>query len=334
MTMTFVRADGRRVAHTLKVAPTSRATFLPATIGGLDSIEFGTIVDSDEPVLVDSTIVSADDGRVVRSSRAVASPSTTWFMAGGATHSGLDLSYVILNPTSAAADVAVDYLLPQTRSSLSKSYRVPPLSRLKIWVNEEARTDPRLQELTDADVSAAITSSAPVVAEKVTSPARPGQPSGVGFGGPGVSSPSTTWFFAEGGTGALVDMYLTLANPNPAAATVDARYLLPSGEVIDRSYSVPGNSRSRIWVDLEDVRLADTAVAVTLRSINGIPVIAERSLFWPVRRRSPRMTPSRAPACRRRPASGASLKVRSAAVWKWRRTFSWPIPRGRPDRSA
>jgi hypothetical protein len=279
--LSFNTADGRQLKHTLKVGPTSRATVSPANIAGLESAEFSTIVESDESVLVDSSIASVERNAAARSSRAVTAPSTTWFMAGGATHSGMDLSYVLVNPNATSAVVTVHYLLPHNHSSLSKSYRIAPFGRVTIRVSEEARTDVRLRELNDVDVSAAITSSVPIVAEKTTSLGQPGQSSGAGFGGPGVASASTRWFFAEGMTGPSVDMFLTLANPNPTAAVVDARYLLPSGEVIARSYSVPANDRSQVWVDLEDARLADTQVAVMLVSANRIPVVVERSLFWP-----------------------------------------------------
>jgi hypothetical protein len=34
-------------------------------------------------------------------------------------------------------------------------------------------------------------------------------------------------------------------------------------------------------VDYEDARLADTAVSTTIRSIDGVPVIVERAMWWP-----------------------------------------------------
>src|SRR4029453_3002204 len=49
------------------------------------------------------------------------------------------------------------------------------------------------------------------------------------------------------------------------------------------AYSVPGNSRRTINVQLEDARLAATSVSVRVVSTNGIPFLAERSLWWPPR---------------------------------------------------
>ena len=57
----------------------------------------------------------------------------------------------------------------------------------------------------------------------------------------------------------------------------------PSGEVIAKSCTrSTGNMAIRkCRSNLEDVRLADTTVAVTLTSTNGVPVVAERSMFLP-----------------------------------------------------
>ncbi|MCU0257148.1 MAG: hypothetical protein MUF60_10415 [Vicinamibacterales bacterium] len=41
------------------------------------------------------------------------------------------------------------------------------------------------------------------------------------------------------------------------------------------------SSRFNIWVDYEDETLANTAVSTTIRSTNGVPIIVERSMWWP-----------------------------------------------------
>ena len=44
---------------------------------------------------------------------------------------------------------------------------------------------------------------------------------------------------------------------------------------------MPANSRRTINVQLEDPALADTAVSTSLQSTNGVPIIAERAMWWP-----------------------------------------------------
>ena len=72
---------------------------------------------------------------------------------------------------------------------------------------------------------------------------------------------------------------MLIANPNSSDATVAATYLLPSGQTLTKTYNVGANSRFNIWVDLEDAALANTAVSTTL--VSNVPVIVERSMWWP-----------------------------------------------------
>jgi hypothetical protein len=279
--LTFARTDGQQFTRNLVVAPTSRATISPASMAGLEDAEFSTTVESDQQVVVDRTIGWDASGYASRSSSGVATPSTAWLLAGGATHSGFNLFYAIHNPNSAEADVTVQYLLPSPRAPVSKTYRVAPHSRSTIWVNDESRSDPRLSGLSESDVSASLSSTIPIVAEKTMYLGRPGQMYGAALSTVGATTTATTWLFAEGETGSGFDMFLVVANPGPATASVEARYLLPSGEQITKNYQVAGHSRLRIWVDLEDPRLADTRVAVILSSTNGVGIVAEREMFWP-----------------------------------------------------
>ncbi len=51
-------------------------------------------------------------------------------------------------------------------------------------------------------------------------------------------SVSKTWYFAEGYTGTGFSEFLTLANPNSAAASVQVKYLLDVGSPIIKTYPV------------------------------------------------------------------------------------------------
>ncbi len=66
----------------------------------------------------------------------------------------------------------------------------------------------------------------------------------------------------------------------PTPATIVADYLLDTGQVITIPYTVPANSRFNIWVD-EEPGLENVAVSTRIRSTNGVPIIVERSMWWP-----------------------------------------------------
>lgn len=64
------------------------------------------------------------------------------------------------------------------------------------------------------------------------------------------------------------DLFVLIANPTDTAADVRATYLLPDGTTVEKPYTVQSRSRFNIWADLEDARLANTAVSTTIRSSN------------------------------------------------------------------
>jgi hypothetical protein len=213
----------------------------------------------------------------------VPAPATTWYLAEGATHSGFDLFYLLQNPTTTAADVTVTYLLP-SGAPLQKSYVVPAQSRFNIWVNAEQVPEGSGQRpLAATDVSAVITSTngVPLIVERAMYLTRAGQLFAAGHESAGVTSPATSWFLAEGATGGYFDLFVLIANPNAGEAAVTANFLLETGAVVTKTYTVPGNSRFNIWVDFEDPALSNAAVSTTITSTNGVPVIVERAMWWP-----------------------------------------------------
>ena len=278
--LTFSRTEGAAVSKTLRIGPHSRATVQPELVAGLEAAEFSTTIESDEEVLVDRSTSKNGNDYVSHGEASVSAPSRTWIIADGATHSGLNLFYVIHNPGSTAATVAVRYLLPVPRAPLSKAYTVAAGSRYTIWVNAEGETDPALAPLTSTEVSAAITSTAPVIVERQMYLDRDGRSFAVGHGSPGIPAVASSWFFAEGATGPTFEFSLTLVNPSASAAAVQARYRLASGELVTRDHLVPPNGRAAIVVNHEDTRLANATLAVSLESTNGVEFAAERTLRW------------------------------------------------------
>ena len=185
--------------------------------------------------------------------------------------------YLIQNPGNQAAEVEIRYLLPSPTAPVVKTYTVQANSRRTIYVNAE---EPGLAE---SDVSAVLTSTnaVPIIVERAMYLDSNGQLFGAGHASAAVPELSTSWFFAEGATAPFFNMYILLANPNASPAEVEARYLLPSGEVVTRTYSVAPNARFTISVNDQDARLAATPVSTTLTSTNAVPILAERSMWWP-----------------------------------------------------
>jgi hypothetical protein len=211
----------------------------------------------------------------------VAAPALTWYLAEGSTVGGFNLFYLLQNSGSIESQVRVRFLRP-SGAPLEKTYVLPSESRTTIWVNQV--DFPGLgKALASTDVSAVIevTNGQPIISERAMYLTLPGQMFGAGHESAGVTAPATQWFLAEGATGPFFDLFVLIANPGPDQAQIEATFLLPDGTTVVKSYSVAGNSRFSIWVDQADGKLANTAVSTAIRSINNVPVIVERAMWWP-----------------------------------------------------
>jgi uncharacterized membrane protein len=270
----FLRAVGEPVATVVPLPALGRRTVDVKTLPGLDEAAFATVIESSSTVVADRTMTWDATRYGSHAETSVPSPQATWYLAEGATHSGFQLFYLLQNPHDEPVTVQVEFLLPPPLAPVLKTYIVGPTSRSNVWVNTEP-------ELASTDVSATITSSLPIVVERAMYLNRPGTSFAAGHESAGITAPATAWFLAEGATGPYFDLFLLIANPTLTDAQIAARFLLPDGTVVEKSYVVAGKSRFNIWVDAEGGLLADTAVSTTITSTNGVPVLVERAMWWP-----------------------------------------------------
>ena len=190
-------------------------------------------------------------------------------------------------PGGDADTVRVRYLRP-SGAPLVKDYVLPASSRTNIWVNTESFPGLGLA-LASTDVSAVLQSldATPIIVERALYLTSQGRLFNAGHESAGITAPARQWFMAEGSTGRYFDLFVLIANPNDTAADVRLTYLLTDGRTFTRTLTAPPNSRSNVWVDVETFDggatfpLADVAVSTTVESENGVPVIVERSLWWP-----------------------------------------------------
>ncbi len=274
--LSFLTSEATLVTRPVDLPPHARVTVNGHDVPALAGLAFSTTVEADAAIVADRHMLWNESGYGGHAETGIERAATRWYFAEGATHSGFDLFYLLQNPGDSAAQVEVRYLLP-TGAPIVKTYTVPAGSRYNIWVDLED------EALALTDVSAVITSTndVPIIAERSMYLYVEGQPFGAGHNSAGIVEPHANWFLAEGATGSFFDMFVLVANPNDRAADISATYLLPDGTTLQRQYTVAANSRFNIWVDYEDALLADTAVSTTIESTNGVPVIVERTMWWP-----------------------------------------------------
>jgi hypothetical protein len=273
--VTFQRGDGVRVRRPVTL-PAGRSMAIAAgALVGLESADVSTTVESNHFVGVERTMTWGTTTGAIFGSHAetaTAAPSPTWFLAEGSTVLEFNLFYLLQNPQATTTSATVRFLLP-SGTTITRTYSLGPASRTTIYVNE-------IEGLGETDVSGEVTASAPIVVERAMYRNLPGQPFGLGHDSMGVTSPSPSWFLAEGATGTFFDLYVLIANPGSTAATVRADFARPDGSVVTQTYTVRANSRFSVYVD-SIPGLENTAVATTLTSTNGVPVVAERAMYWP-----------------------------------------------------
>lgn len=276
----FERSDGTFRTAWVAVPPRRTRHYSVDAVPDSDRTEYATVVESDIPIAVERTMFFG--GAIPYGSHAetgMTARSTTWYAAEGTTVGAFDLFYLLHNPGATTATVTATFLLP-SGSPVQRVYSIGPGQRFTVWADQ-------IPGLSSTDVSAefVVTAGSPIGVERALYLSRPGELFSAGHAASAVAAPATEWFFAEGATGPFFDLFLLVANPGTQAAEVEATYLLPDGTTRQKAYSVPARSRFTIWVDEERFAglqaLADTAVSTVLRSLNGVPIVAERAMWWP-----------------------------------------------------
>ena len=90
----------------------SRATITLAAGGEAPENDFATVVESNQPIVVDRTMTWDARRYGAHAETSIESPATTWYLAEGATHGNFDLFYLLLNASAVDATATVKYLRP------------------------------------------------------------------------------------------------------------------------------------------------------------------------------------------------------------------------------
>ncbi len=253
--------------------------------------EFATTVKATAPIGVDRLMTWDKTSYAGHAETGVVAPSRTWYFAEGATISGFNLFYLLQNPNATPVTVEGRFLLG-TGAVYTKSYTLAPNSRFNVWANVEdiGGTTP----LASAEFSAAFTVTAgePIIAERAMY--RGNSPLfKAGHESAGITAPANEWFLAEGNAGDFFDHFVLIGNTTNSAAIVQADFIVGGSNTVapgvySRQYTVMPNSRFNIWVDEEELfpgqrpfRTGSSDISVRVRSLNSVPLIVERAMWWP-----------------------------------------------------
>ncbi|WP_239493462.1 hypothetical protein [Luteitalea sp. TBR-22] len=171
VTMRYLLATGVVETRTHVVPARSRATVWVNQEGApLNAAEFATTVDGSQPIVAERAMYRDAPGEPFAAgsvASGVIAPATTWFFAEGATGPFFDTYLLLSNPATTPVTVSVEYdpaIDPADTSGaatpIARSYTLAPQSRRTIWVAQEAPA------LASTQVSARLTATAPIVAER------------------------------------------------------------------------------------------------------------------------------------------------------------------------
>lgn len=276
-TVTFLMASGQTQQAAYTLAADSRQSIYLNAVPGLGQTSFGMIVRATAPIAADRTMYFSTKDTAWKGghdSSGVDAPSTKWYLAEGQTGSTFSEYLLLANPNAGAATATVQYMT-STGTSVTKTYQLPPTSRLTVVVNE-------VPGLENAEVAAAITSTLPIVAERsMYWPGRWGQWY-EGHNSAGMPTLGTEWVLSEGETGGahnVVSRFL-LANPSSRDSAVTLTFLRDNG-LPPVSVQATVKANSRLTLDSTEFPLQwGEQFGTVVESTNGVPFAVERSMYW------------------------------------------------------
>ncbi len=214
--------------------------------------------------------------------------STTWYFAEGYTGDGFQEWLTLFNPQDEATHtkvmisdsvpyrepVPVSLMTDQSESRPAEAeytdtfeLDLPPFSRITLDINTLAGKD--------REVSLFLESQEPIVAERPIYFTYRGAWKGCTVTS-GATSPSATWYFAEGCTRDGFETWLLLANPGDTDALISVAMIPDGGSYITAGTVLPPHSRQSIYVNQLVGEGHD--VSISIRALK--PICAERVMYF------------------------------------------------------
>ena len=211
-------------------------------------------------------------------SAAVDAPALRWFLAEGATGGTFDEFVLIANPNASPAQMKVSYLRAG-QAPIVKTYTAAGLSRLTIWVDQEA------PELAAAEVSIVVEclTATPVVVER--SMWWRETPDGEwieSHNNRGATTTAARWIVADGEAGGEGDASTWVLVANTGATEQRVRFTLLTETGPGRSIEdvVSGNGRYTLSAAGSFPEATGTRFSILVEAIDAAaPLVVERASY-------------------------------------------------------
>jgi autotransporter-associated beta strand protein len=275
-TVTYLRENAPAIVRTYPLAPKSRFTVDAGADSELVGHSFGMRVTFDQPGVAERSMYFGADPLWTggHESAGVTAPSTTWFLAEGATGSFFETFILIANPMDYPSEVTVTFL-PTTGAPVEKTFNLPAFERRTLNIEAE---DP---SLANAAVATSVSATAPIVVERAQYWPDPAPQWYEAHNSFGVSETRQKWGLAEGRVGGpqVYQTYILIANPYAETAHVTITFLRENGAPFDKTFTV--EPRSRFTVDVGPgtlvPELADERFGAIV--VSDVDIAVERAMY-------------------------------------------------------
>ncbi|MFH1150010.1 MAG: IPT/TIG domain-containing protein [Actinomycetota bacterium] len=269
--VTYMTADGEVDGGVLGLPASSQTTItndaLLAVMGGPK--DFSTKVEAmnGENIAVDRTMswtgptAASPEGH---NSVGVTGPADTWYLPEGSANWGFESWLLIQNPNAQAVTCDVTYMIEGEGPHIVQ-HAVPASGRASFSMQDD---------IGHKDASIQVECDLPVIPER----AMYRYDRREGHCSIGTTTPSTSYYLAEGATGydCCFVTYILVQNPQETSTDVSVTYLTATGEVAGPSFTMLPNSRKTVRVNDQLQPNTDVSTTVTGSS----PIIAERAMYW------------------------------------------------------
>ncbi len=285
--ITFMSQTGSVVEREVSVPPASRYSCYVNDIVPESSVSVKIDSTNGVTVIAERSMywdVGGKDWGGCHNSIGVTKTASTWYLAEGSTGGSFDEWVLVMNPTEQAAEVTATFMLTDG-SSIQEAITVPATGRQTIHVNDfvaNAAVSTKVESTNDIGIVAerAMYWDSEAVLAGGGGAASGGYAGGIvragGHSSRGVTATATTWYLAEGCTDGFSE-WLLLMNPSTQTAEVKITFMLTDGS--SRELQIGVNANSRYTVNVNEI-VPDADVAAKVESLNGVGIIAERSMYW------------------------------------------------------
>jgi autotransporter-associated beta strand protein len=274
VTLTFLQEGGGTVVEHRTVPKQARLTVHVDQIPGLENASPSVQIVSDLklPLIVERSMFWDTSYYGGHTANAVAKPDRKWIFAEG--FQGFFDTYLLIANANSVETTATVTFLRENDTPVVKTIPIAAFARKTIYAGE-------FGELIGRAFGMVVEATQPVIAERSMYFAS--LPNRLWTGGhvnTGVTAPSTSWFHAEGATGAFFNTFILLSNPQTTDAHIDLRFLLEDGTTIVKTKMLPAGQRLTVNPASEgEPRLENAAVSTIVAS--DVPIVSERSMYWP-----------------------------------------------------